>query len=113
MAISRRDFVHSALLGAASLSVPGSAKADTAPAQGSGKAKLPVIISAANGFKYLDEAYTLLSGGGDTLDAALKVVQGPEDDPNDELGSGHADQSPSARHPGRPVHSSFRYRLHA
>ena len=84
MAISRRDFVHSALLGAASLSVPGSAKADTAPAQGSGKAKLPVIISAANGFKYLDEAYTLLSGGGDTLDAALKVVQGPEDDPNDE-----------------------------
>src|SRR6185437_10324468 len=84
MAISRRDFVHSALLGAASLSVPGSAKADTAPAQGSGKAKLPVIISAANGFKYLDEPYTLLSGGGDTLDAALKVVQGPEDDPNDE-----------------------------
>src|SRR5690348_13519920 len=84
MAFSRRDFVHSALLGAASLSVPGSAKADTAPAQGSGKAKLPVIISAANGFKYLDEPYTLLSGGGDTLDAALKVVQGPEDDPNDE-----------------------------
>lgn len=84
MPISRRDFVQSALVGAASLSVPGSAKAETRPAQGSGKATLPVIISAANGFNYLDKAYSLLSGGGDTLDAALKVVQGPEDDPNDE-----------------------------
>ncbi len=36
------------------------------------------------GFKYLDEAYAFLSGGGDTLDAALKVVEGPENDPNDQ-----------------------------
>ena len=84
MAISRREFVQTALTGAATLSVPGSINAETSVPVGSGMAKLPVIISAANGFKYLDEAYTLLSGGGDTLDAALKVVQGPEDDPNDE-----------------------------
>lgn len=84
MPISRRDFVHSALVGAAAVSVPQSATAQTSAAQGSGKAKLPVIICAANGFNYLDDAYSFLSGGGDTLDAALKVVQGPENDPNDE-----------------------------
>lgn len=84
MSISRRDFMQSAMAGAAALAVPDAARAQTSNGQGSGKAKLPVIISAANGFKYLDEAYSLLSGGGDTLDAALKVVQGPENDPNDE-----------------------------
>jgi N4-(beta-N-acetylglucosaminyl)-L-asparaginase len=50
----------------------------------SGTAKLPVIVGAANGFNYLDTAYGLLLGGGDTLDVALKVVQGAENDPNDE-----------------------------
>jgi N4-(beta-N-acetylglucosaminyl)-L-asparaginase len=86
MSISRRDFVHSALAGAAALSIPGSTDAQaSAAAQGaSSKAKLPVMICAANGFQYLDEAYAMLAGGGDTLDAALKVVQGPENDPNDE-----------------------------
>lgn len=82
MSISRRDFVQSAIAGAAGLGLPNPAHAQTSSGQGSGKAKLPVIISAANGFKYLDEAYSLLAGGGDTLDAALKLVQGPEDDPN-------------------------------
>ena len=88
MSISRRDFMHSALVGTTALSASGK----IANAQGTAarsersvrKAKLPVIICAANGFNYLDEAYAFLSGGGDTLDAALKVIQGPENDPNDE-----------------------------
>lgn len=84
MSISRRDFMQSAIAGAAVLGLPDSAHPQTSSGQGGGEAKLPVLISAANGFKYLDEAYSLLAGGGDTLDAALKVVQGPEDDPNDE-----------------------------
>jgi N4-(beta-N-acetylglucosaminyl)-L-asparaginase len=83
MSISRRGFVQSALTGAVALSLSDSANAETST-QGSGKAKLPLIVSAANGFKYLDEGYSLLAGGGDTLDAVLKVVQGPENDPNDE-----------------------------
>ena len=84
MSISRRDFVQSALVGAAALSVPGYGNGQAIPAQGNGKARLPVIIGPPNGLKYLDEAYSLLAAGGDTLDAALKVVQGPENDPNDE-----------------------------
>ena len=46
--------------------------------------KRPIIISAGNGFDYLDEAFAMLSGGADTLDAALRVVRGPEDDPTED-----------------------------
>jgi N4-(beta-N-acetylglucosaminyl)-L-asparaginase len=93
MSISRRDFIHSTLA-AATLSASANTSAanllhaknesSTANQNSAGKAKLPVIICAANGFKYLDDAYSFLAAGGDTLDAALKVVQGPENDPNDE-----------------------------
>src|SRR5207248_10043590 len=37
-----------------------------------------------NGYDYLGDAYKFLSSGGDTLDAALRVVKGPEDDPDDD-----------------------------
>jgi N4-(beta-N-acetylglucosaminyl)-L-asparaginase len=47
-------------------------------------ASLPVLISAGNGFAYLETAYQFLKAGGDTLDAAIKVVRGPEDDPTDD-----------------------------
>src|SRR5258706_7848709 len=89
MTISRRDFLASTLAGTVSLGISTPAGASQ-QSSGSHKddstraAKLPIIISAANGYKYLDEAYALLTGGADTLDAALKVVQGPENDPNDE-----------------------------
>jgi N4-(beta-N-acetylglucosaminyl)-L-asparaginase len=87
MAFSRRDFLSSAAIGAVSLGLEGqernqphSSKAET-PA---GPGKRPIIISAGNGFDYLEDAFTFLKNGGDTLDAALKVVKGPEDDPNED-----------------------------
>jgi N4-(beta-N-acetylglucosaminyl)-L-asparaginase len=85
MTISRRDFLASTLAGSASLAWTKHALA-TSPAGADSKhaAKLPVIICAGNGYNYLDEAYSLLEGGADTLDAVLKVVTGPENDPNDE-----------------------------
>jgi N4-(beta-N-acetylglucosaminyl)-L-asparaginase len=43
-----------------------------------------IIVCANNGFAYLDRAYRVLAGGGDTLEAAIAVVTGPEDDPNDD-----------------------------
>ena len=43
-----------------------------------------IIICAANGYNYLDRGYEKLRQGADTLDAALAVVSGPEDDPNDD-----------------------------
>jgi N4-(beta-N-acetylglucosaminyl)-L-asparaginase len=64
-------------------------KADAAQASGHpsgsfGSGKRPIIVCANNGVNYLDGAFAFLKGGGDTLDAALRVVNGPEDDPNDD-----------------------------
>jgi N4-(beta-N-acetylglucosaminyl)-L-asparaginase len=86
MSISRRDFLASTLAGTAALrsslsAVPQSAERNAEPKHA---AKLPIIVCAHNGYNYLDDAYQFLANGGDTLDAALKVVQGPENDPNDE-----------------------------
>ncbi len=56
----------------------------TAPANPFGPAKRPIIITPTTGVNYLDDAFAFLKSGGDTLDAALRVVKGPEDDPNDD-----------------------------
>jgi len=90
MSFSRRDFVKTSMLGAAAAGLrtpalgaePSADAAQNHDAQ-SGSYKRPIIICAHNGYAYLDSAFAFLKSGGDTLDAALKVVQGPEDDPND------------------------------
>ncbi len=87
MPFSRRDFLSSTLAGSVAFGLSTNAPAQNSAADKNAAkraAKLPIIICAANGYSYLDQAYALLAGGGDTLDAALKVVQGPENDPNDE-----------------------------
>ncbi len=75
MDFSRRGFLAAA---------GSTALAAGAPQAGEQSHKRPVIICAANGYNYLDAAYAALQGGEDTLDAALRVVQGPENDPNDD-----------------------------
>jgi N4-(beta-N-acetylglucosaminyl)-L-asparaginase len=77
MSFSRRDFLTTAVVGSVSLGLQPEASAQ------SGGGKRPIIVCAGNGYDYLEEAYTFLKNGGDTLDAALKVVKGPEDDPNE------------------------------
>jgi N4-(beta-N-acetylglucosaminyl)-L-asparaginase len=84
MAFSRREFVTTAVVGTLSLGLPGKegrVQAEQPPAPSS--FKKPIIICAGNGYKYLEEPYKFLLNGGDTLDAAIQVVKGPEDDPND------------------------------
>jgi N4-(beta-N-acetylglucosaminyl)-L-asparaginase len=92
MSISRRGFLSSAIaasvatgLHAHELNAQDKA-ADNAPrpANPSGAGKRPIIICANNGRNYLDDAFTFLKSGGDTLDAAIRVCKGPEDDPNDD-----------------------------
>jgi N4-(beta-N-acetylglucosaminyl)-L-asparaginase len=90
MTVSRRDFLATAVVGSLSLGLHGQqsqSQSGKEPANNrdpnSGGSKRPIIVCANNGFNYLDDAYAFLAGGGDTLDAALRVVKGPEDDPND------------------------------
>jgi N4-(beta-N-acetylglucosaminyl)-L-asparaginase len=84
---SRRDFVKTSVMGAvaASISTPASAVDNSNPEHPVQDApKRPVIICAHNGHAYVEAAYAFLKSGADTLDAAIKVVKGPEDDPNDD-----------------------------
>jgi N4-(beta-N-acetylglucosaminyl)-L-asparaginase len=96
MVFSRRDFVKTSVLGAVAAGVGKRARGEepkpdagsqerVAPNQDAqaGPHKRPIIICANNGREYIENAFEFLKGGGDTLDAALKVVKGPEDDPND------------------------------
>src|ERR1700685_1469181 len=91
MSFSRRDFVKTSVLGAVAAGVGAPAKAEEAKASAppqehdapAAPHKLPIIVCANNGYAYLENAFAFLKSGGDTLDAALRVVKGPEDDPND------------------------------
>ena len=89
MTFSRRDFVKTSVLGAvaAGVGAPAALAASHSgdqPEPQSGSYKRPIIVCANNGFAYLEAAFAFLKGGGDTLDAAIKAVKGPEDDPNDD-----------------------------
>jgi N4-(beta-N-acetylglucosaminyl)-L-asparaginase len=92
MSISRRGFLGSAIaasvatgLNAGDLDAQDKTNGEPSrPANPFGSGKRPIIICANNGVNYLDDAFAFLKGGGDTLDAVLRVVKGPEDDPNDD-----------------------------
>jgi N4-(beta-N-acetylglucosaminyl)-L-asparaginase len=92
MPFSRRDFVKTSVLGAVAAGVGTRAQGEDAKqnaaaqekgATQSGSYKRPIIVCANNGYPYLEDAFAFLKSGGDTLDAALRVVKGPEDDPKD------------------------------
>jgi len=86
MIVSRRDFLASAVVGSLSLGLQGQDRKEQEPKKPGALTggKRPIIVCAGNGFNYLEDAYKFLSTGGDTLDAALRVVKGPEDDPKDD-----------------------------
>jgi N4-(beta-N-acetylglucosaminyl)-L-asparaginase len=41
-----------------------------------------MLICSEYSYNWIEEGYKLLAGGADTLDAAIQVIKGPEDDPN-------------------------------
>src|SRR6201997_2128129 len=92
VSFSRRDFVKTSVLGVVAAGVGANAAAPEAVAESaqqghasqSDSPKRPIIICAHNGHAYVEAAYAFLKGGGDTLDACVRVVTGPEDDPNDD-----------------------------
>jgi len=88
MSFSRRDFLATAALTSASIALNGQVTKSIDHKPGETKQakrdwKRPVIICAGNGFEYLDRGYEVMRSGGDTLDAVIQVIRGPEDDPKD------------------------------
>ena len=85
MSITRRGFLESAVVASLATGLNAQDKNKTPqPSPPTSSAKQPIIICSNNGRNYLDDAFLFLRNGGDTLDAALRVVKGPEDDPNDD-----------------------------
>src|SRR5271166_5983887 len=86
MKLSRRDFIATTAIGSASLALDlnGQSTLKQLETPSANPPKKPIIICAANGHNYLDRGYAVLTGGGDTLDAVMHVITGPEDDPNDD-----------------------------
>src|SRR5208282_4900841 len=87
---TRRKFFVSTLAGSVAASAGklfGAVSPETAnnaaQAAHAEKGTRPLIISARNGLKHLDDGMQVLRNGGDTLDAVLAVVTKVEDDPND------------------------------
>jgi N4-(beta-N-acetylglucosaminyl)-L-asparaginase len=90
MSFSRRQFLTTTAIGSLALSLegralsPGKEPNSSASQSGAAAGKAPILVCANNGVAYLDRAYEHLSKGGDTLDSAILVVTGPEDDPKDD-----------------------------
>ena len=84
MSITRRDFIATTAIGSATLALDLQGKGQAGKTAPAAPPKSPVIISAANGYNYLDRGYAVLTSGGDTLDAVMQIITGPEDDPNDD-----------------------------
>src|SRR5215468_8579790 len=87
--MKRRDFLSGLAITSASLAAGKSTSTNPQePAKQSAQAPAAggknVIICARNGFSYIDAGYERLRQGADTLDAAITVVSGPENDPNDD-----------------------------
>ena len=88
MPTTRRNFLSRTALAAAG--VAGSGVTEAAAAQSKvdppvryQPPKKPVIVTRETGDNTIAEAYAMLERGADTLDAALHICQGREDDPTD------------------------------
>jgi N4-(beta-N-acetylglucosaminyl)-L-asparaginase len=87
---TRRKFFLSTLAGSVAASagklfgaIPPGTTNNSSQAAHAENGTRPLIISAHNGLKHLDDGMQVLRNGGDTLDAVLAVVTKVEDDPND------------------------------
>src|SRR5215468_4717942 len=79
MPISRREFLSASVIGAATF--PALAQ-NAAAQQPHHDGKLPILVCSEYSYKWIDDGYNSLAGGADTLDAAIQVIKGPEDDPD-------------------------------
>jgi N4-(beta-N-acetylglucosaminyl)-L-asparaginase len=82
--MKRREFISGLAVTSASLAAGQSTKTNDAQSKPIASGGKNIIICARNGINYIDAGYEKLRQGADTLDAAIVVVSGPENDPNDD-----------------------------
>ncbi|MCU1256647.1 MAG: glycosylasparaginase precursor [Candidatus Angelobacter sp.] len=90
--MKRRDFLSGLAVTSAALASGQASKSTDAPqSQKKDDLKVPrtspgknILICSRNGYDYIDAGHEKLSRGADTLEAAITVVSGPENDPNDD-----------------------------
>ena len=90
--MKRRDFLSGlAVTSAAVASGQASKSTDVSQPQKKDDLKVPrtsparnILICSRNGYDHIDGGYEKLRRGADTLEAAITVVSGPENDPNDD-----------------------------
>lgn len=85
MSTTRRDFLSNSALLAVGMSgaARGEAEESAKQAVEYKPPARPVIVTRETGDNTINEAYAMLEKGTDTLDAALHICQGREDDPKD------------------------------
>jgi len=89
--MKRRDFLSGLAVTSAAVAAGQATKnADPQP-QNKDNLKVPrssparnILICSRNGYDHIDAGYEKLRRGADTLEAAITVVSGPENDPNDD-----------------------------
>jgi N4-(beta-N-acetylglucosaminyl)-L-asparaginase len=90
--MKRRDFLSGLAITSAAVATGQAAKSTDAPqSQNKDNLKVPrtspaknILICSRNGYDHIDGGYEKLRRGADTLEAAITVVSGPENDPNDD-----------------------------
>src|SRR5882757_11115906 len=95
--MKRRDFLSGLAVTSAAVASGQAAKSTDASqsqnpqSQNKDNLKVPrtspaknILICSRNGYDHIDAGYEKLRRGADTLEAAITVVSGPENDPNDD-----------------------------
>src|SRR3954467_6531167 len=84
MKFSRREFIESAAVTSAAIAATPGALAQTTKSANTAAGGKTMVVCKYTGIQSIDGAYELMRRGGDTLDAAIFVLRGQENDPNDD-----------------------------
>jgi N4-(beta-N-acetylglucosaminyl)-L-asparaginase len=86
MKTSRREFIATTALAAVATTANAQVtkESDSKARKTLQAVKTPILICSTNGYSFLDAGFQHLRSGGDTLDSIMKVITGPENDPNDD-----------------------------
>jgi N4-(beta-N-acetylglucosaminyl)-L-asparaginase len=89
--MKRRDFLSGLAVTSAAVAAGQATKSADPQPQNKDNLKVPrtspgknTLICSRNGYDHIDAGYEKLRRGADTLEAAITVVSGPENDPNDD-----------------------------